>query len=287
MDQHSEIREFLSARRAKITPEEAGFPAVGGHRRVPGLRRAEVALLAGISVEYYARLERGSLQGASDTVLDAVARTLRLDEAEHTHLRNLARTAHPAARRASRRSRPQQPLRPALQRLLDAMTQAPAVIFNGRLDVLATNRLGRALYAPVLAGGARPANFARFLFLTPGAAEFYASAHTTVAILRAEAGRDPYNRDLTDLIGELSTHSEEFRVLWAAHDVRLHHSGTKTFHHPAVGTLNLTYEAMPLPADPGLTLTAHTAEPGTPSHDSLKRLADWAATPDHADLPQP
>ena len=275
VDQRSEIREFLSTRRAKITPEQAGLAVLGGHRRVPGLRRAEVAMLAGISVEYYARLERGSLQGASDTVLDAVARALRLDEAEHTHLRDLARTAHAdtTARRAPRRSRPQA-VRPALQRLLDAMTEAPAVIFNGRLDVLATNRLGRALYAPALTDSARPANFARFQFLNPSAADFHAGTHTTVAFLRAEAGRDPYNRDLTDLIGELSTHSEEFRVLWAAHDVRVHHAGTKTFHHPAVGTLTLAYEAMPLPADPGLTLTTHTAEPGTASHDSLKLLAD-------------
>ncbi|MGW0949544.1 helix-turn-helix domain-containing protein [Streptomyces sp. NPDC002623] len=290
MDQRSEIREFLSSRRAKITPEQAGLPTFGGHRRVPGLRREEVALLAGISAEYYARLERGNLRGVSESVLDAVARALRLDEAEHAHLRDLARTVHPgAARRAPRPSRPQ-PLRPALQRLLDAMTEAPACIFNGNLDIVATNRLGRALYDPVLTGGARPANFARFRFLDPRAADFYAdldaSARTSVALLRTEAGRNPYNAELTDLIGELSAHSAEFRTRWADHDVRLHHMGGKTFHHPAVGTLSLTYEALPLPADPGLTLTAYTAEPGTASHDGLKLLAGWAATLDHGDLPR-
>ncbi|MFF5521820.1 helix-turn-helix domain-containing protein [Streptomyces coeruleorubidus] len=291
MDQRREIREFLSTRRAKITPEQAGLPAMGGHRRVPGLRREEVALLAGISVEYYARLERGKLRGASDTVLDAVARALRLDEAEHAHLRDLARTAHTgAARRVPRRSRPQ-PVRPTLQHLLDAMTEAPAFIRNGRLDVLAINRLGRALYAPALTGSAHPANLARFRFLDPAAADFYAdldnTAHSTVALLRTEFGRDPHNHDLTDLIGELSNRSEEFRTLWATHDVRLHRTGAKTFHHPAVGPLRLAYEAMPLPTDPGLTLTAYTAEPGTASHESLKILASWGAALDHPDLPEP
>ncbi len=291
VDQRSEIREFLSTRRAKITPEQAELPIMDGHRRVPGLRREEVALLAGISVEYYARLERGNLRGASDAVLDAVARALRLDEAEHAHLRDLARTAHPGAgRRVPRRSRPQ-PLRPTLQHLLDAMTEAPAFIRNGGLDVLAINRLGRALYASALTGSARRANLGRFRFLDPAAADFYAdldnTAHSTVALLRTELGRDPHNRDLADLVGELSTHSDEFRTLWATHDVRLHRTGTKTFHHPTVGTLSLTYEAMPLPTDPGLTLTAYTAAPGTASRERLELLASWAAALDHPDLPEP
>ncbi|MET7731840.1 helix-turn-helix transcriptional regulator [Streptomyces sp. NPDC005402] len=291
MDQRSEIRDFLSTRRAKITPEQAGLPVRGGHRRVPGLRREEVALLAGISVEYYARLERGNLQGASDAVLNAVARALRLDEAEHAHLRDLARTARPGAdRRVPRRSRPQ-PLRPTLQHLLDAMTEAPAFIRNGRLDVLAINRLGRALYAPAFLGSARPANLARFRFLDPAAVDFYAdldnTAHSTVALLRTEVGQDPHNHDLTDLIDELSTHSAEFRPLWATHDVRLHRTGIKTFHHPTVGTLSLTYEAMPLPTDPGLTLTAYTAEPGTVSRERLELLASWTPTLDRPDLPEP
>lgn len=288
MDNRSEIRQFLTTRRAKITPQQAGLPAYSSHRRVPGLRREEVALLAGVSVEYYARLERGNLNGASESVLDALARALQLDEAEHEHLFDLARTAN-TTRRTPRRRAPQR-VRPGLRSLLDAMTEAPAFVRNGRLDILAANRLGRALYWPVFTGPARPANLARFRFLDPRAADFYPdwddAAHTTVALLRTEAGRDPYNRDLTDLVGELSTRSEEFRTLWAAHNVRLHHTGTKHFHHPAVGDLGLAFEAMPLPTDPGLTLTAYSAEPGTASHDGLKLLASWAATLEQPDQPE-
>ncbi|MEW2295165.1 helix-turn-helix domain-containing protein [Streptomyces sp. NPDC006743] len=282
MDNRTEIREFLTTRRNKITPRQAGLPAHGRNRRVPGLRREEVALLAGVSVEYYARLERGSLNGASQTVLDALARALLLDEAERRHLFDLARTAD-TTRRGPRRGRPQQ-IRPGLLSLLHAMTDAPAFIRNGRLDVLAVNDLGRDLYAPLFAGPARPANLARFRFLDDGARDlcpdWEGTAHTTVALLRTEAGRDPYNRELTDLVGELCTRSEEFRTLWAAHDVRLHQTGVKTFRHPAVGDLALLFEALPLPADPGLTLTAYSAEPGTPAHDRLRLLATWAATTD-------
>ncbi|MEU2623107.1 helix-turn-helix transcriptional regulator [Streptomyces sp. NPDC007157] len=285
MDNRSEVREFLTSRRAKITPQQAGLPAYSGNRRVKGLRREEVALLAGVSVEYYARLERGSLSGVSETVLDSLSRALQLDEAERAHLDDLARTAN-TTRRPPRRRTPR-PIRPALQHLLDAMTEAPAFIRNGRLDILATNRLGHALYDPVFADPARPANLARYQFLNPTAADFMPELDDqiakSVALLRTEAGRDPYNRELTDLIGELSTRSEEFRTLWAAHDVRLHQTGTKRFCHPAVGELSLAFEAMPIPTDPGLTLTALCAEPGTPSHDSLKLLASWAASLDQDD----
>ncbi|MFE2683319.1 helix-turn-helix transcriptional regulator [Streptomyces mirabilis] len=287
MDNRSEVREFLTSRRAKITPQQAGLPT-SGKRRVKGLRREEVALLAGVSAEYYARLERGSLSGVSETVLDSVARALQLDEAERAHLDDLARAAN-TTRRAPRRRSPQ-PIRPSLQHLLDAMTEAPAFIRNGRLDILATNPLGRALYAPVFTDPARPVNLARYEFLNPGAADFLPQlefqAAGAVALLRTEAGRDPYNRDLTDLVGELSTRSEKFRTLWAAHDVRLHQTGVKQFRHPAVGELALPFEAMPIPTDPGLTLTALSAEPGTPAHDSLKLLASWAATLDHDDQPE-
>ncbi|WP_427918349.1 helix-turn-helix transcriptional regulator [Streptomyces sp. cg40] len=281
MDNRSEVREFLTSRRAKITPQQAGLPAHTGNRRVKGLRREEVALLAGVSAEYYARLERGNLSGVSETVIDSLARALQLDEAERAHLDDLARTANTTRRPPRRRA---QPIRASLQHLLDAMTEAPAFIRNGRLDILATNRLGRALYAPVFADPARPVNLARYEFLNPGAADFLpqleAQAAGAVALLRTEAGRDPYNRDLTDLIGELSTRSEKFRTLWAAHDVRLHQTGVKRFHHPAVGDLALPFEAMPIPTEPGLTLTALSAEPGTPAHDSLQLLASWAATLD-------
>lgn len=173
-------------------------------------------------------------------------------------------------------------MRPGIQLILDGMTDTPAFVRNGRLDVLAVNALGRALYSPVFGGPGRPANLARFRFLDPAARDFYPdfadSAHTTVALLRTEAGRDPFNPSLTSLIGELSTRSEEFRALWAAHDVRLHRTGIKHFRHPAVGLLDLMFEAMALEADEGLTLTAYTAEPGTSSYDGLKLLASWAAT---------
>jgi transcriptional regulator with XRE-family HTH domain len=286
VDNRTEVRQFLATRRAKITPRQAGLPVYGGNRRVPGLRREEVAMLAGVSVEYYARLERGDLGGASESVLDAIARALQLDEAERAHLFDLARAANATAR-APRRRRAQQQVRPGVQRILDSMTDAPAFVRNGRLDILATNRLGYALYWPVFADPARPANLARFRFLEPRSYEFYPdwddSANTTVALLRTEAGRDPYDRDLSDLVGELSTRSDEFRTGWAAHNVRLHHTGVKRFHHPVVGDLSLAFEAMPLPADPGLTMTVYSAEPGSASHDGLKLLASWAATLDRTE----
>ncbi|MFF5546844.1 MULTISPECIES: helix-turn-helix transcriptional regulator [Streptomyces] len=289
MDNRSEVREFLISRRAKITPQQAGLPAHSGHRRVAGLRREEVALLAGVSVEYYARLERGNLSGVSESVLEALARALQLDEAERAHLFDLARTANTGPR--TRRRPARQQIRPGIQHLLDSMTDAAAYVRNGRLDIVASNRLGRALYAPVFDGPTRPVNLARFRFLNPRARDFYPdweeSAHTTVALLRTEAGRDPYDRALTELVGELATRSEEFRTLWAAHNVRLHHTGTKNFHHPVVGDLTLPFEAMPLPADPGLTLTAFSAEPGTPGHDALNLLSSWTATTDRDATTEP
>jgi len=284
MDNRSEVREFLTSRRAKITPQQAILPAAG-QRRVKGLRREEVAMLAGVSAEYYARMERGNLAGASEAVLDSLARALQLDESERAHLMDLARAAS-TTRKPARRRGPQ-PIRPALQQLLDAMTEAPAFIRNGRLDILATNRLGKALYWPVFQDPARPANLARFQFLNPGASEYMTQLDdqkaASAALLRTEAGRDPYNRDLSDLIGELSTRSEEFRTLWAAHDVRLHRTGLKRFGHPVVGELILAFEGLPVPNDPGLTLTAMSAEPDSASADGLRLLASWAATLDQTE----
>jgi transcriptional regulator with XRE-family HTH domain len=277
----ADVRDFLVTRRARITPQQAGLTFFGGNRRVPGLRREEVAMLAGVSADYYTRLEKGNLAGVSDSVLEAIAGALHLDEAERLHLIDLARAASTSPARAARRKAPQQ-LRPATRLILDGMTDTPAFVRNSRLDVLAVNTLGRALYAPAFAGSARVVNLARFRFLDPAARDFYPefadSARTTVALLRTEAGRDPFNASLTALIGELCTRSEEFRTMWAAHDVRLHRSGRKHFRHPAIGLLDLMFEAMALEADEGLTLTAYTAEPGTPSHDGLKLLASWAAT---------
>ena len=241
VDNRADIRDFLATRRARITPEQAGLPSGGGRRRVPGLRREEVAVLAGVSTEWYVRLEKGHIAGVSDDVLDAVARALQLDEAERSHLFDLARAAKPGRHAPSRRPKPQ--VRPSVQRILDSMTTTAAFVRNGRLDILAINALGRALYAPVFDDERRPANLARFNFLDPRAKDFYPdwndAANTSVALLRTEAGRDPHNRDLTDLVGELATRSEEFRTRWAAHNVRLHRTGVKHFHHPVVGTLDL------------------------------------------------
>jgi transcriptional regulator with XRE-family HTH domain len=286
MDSKAEIRQFLASRRAKITPEQAGLPMFGGHRRVAGLRREEVALLAGVSVDYYTRLERGNLAGASESVLDAVARALQLDEAESAHLFDLARAAavRPGARGPRRPAGSK--IRPGVQRVLDAITDAPAWVRNGRMDFLAANQLGAALYAPLLDSPARPTNNARFMFLDPAAKDFYLdwdrSAGDTVAILRQEAGRDPYDKALTDLVGELSTRSEEFRVRWAAHNVRFHRTGVKQVRHPVVGELDLRYEAMELSADNGLVLFVYTAEPDTATEQALSFLASWAATRDSA-----
>lgn len=281
MSNSEEIRDFLASRRARITPEQAGLPAYGSKRRVPGLRREEAALLAGISVEYYTRLERGNARGVSESVLEGIARALQLDEAERAHLIDLVRIAN-TTRQVRRPTR--QRVRPSVQRILDSMTGTPALVQNGRLDILHANQLGSALFSEIFRDPVRPANAARFVFLDPRATEFYVEweriAHDVVALLRAEAGRDPYDRALSDLIGELSTRSEEFRVRWAAHDVQFHRTGVKRFHHPLVGDLTLSYEALALPADPGLTIFAYTAEPNSPSHDAVNLLASWTSTPD-------
>jgi transcriptional regulator with XRE-family HTH domain len=270
----AEIREFLTSRRAKITPKEAGLPAYGGRRRVSGLRREEVAMLAGISVEYYIQLERGNVRGVSEDVLEAVARALQLDEVERAHLFDLVRIAK--QRPSARRPTPGR-IRPGVQRVLDTITESAAFVRNGRLDILSANRLGYALYSEVFANPDRPANLARFIFLDGRSREFYANwngiADAAVGNLRAEAGRDPYDRDLTDLVGELSMRSEEFRVRWAAHDVRQYRTGTQEFRHPLVGDLTLHYEALDLTADIGQTLIVYTAEPGSSSQGALNRLA--------------
>jgi transcriptional regulator with XRE-family HTH domain len=253
VDTRSEIRDFLTSRRARITPEQTGLPAYGSSRRVAGLRREEVALLAGVSVDYYTRLERGNARGVSDSVLEALARALQLDEAERAHLFDLARAAHPAA--PARRRPARQQVQPVVQQALDAMTGAPAYVRNGRSDILAANQLGRALFAPVFDTPARPANTARFVFVDPRADSFFAEwdrvASEIVASLRSEAGCDPCDRGLSDLVGELSTRSEAFRTRWAAHNVRFHHTGVKRLHHPVVGDLTLNYQTMQLTAGTG------------------------------------
>jgi transcriptional regulator with XRE-family HTH domain len=286
----AEVRDFLTTRRARITPERAGLPDYGGHRRVAGLRREEVALLAGVSVDYYTRLERGNLTGVSDGVLEALVRALHLDEAERVHLFDLARAANTSATSARGRRRPAAQLRPGVQRLLDAMSLAPAYVRNGRLDVLGANALGRAVFAPLFDTAARVPNVARFMFLDPAAQAFYVDWDTVagevVALLRAEAGRDPYDKALTELIGELSTRSDVFRTWWARHDVRLHRSGVKRLQHPMVGELTLAYESLELVADPGLRLNAYTTEPGGPAEEALGLLASWTAVPPERTTPR-
>jgi hypothetical protein len=250
---------------------------------VAGLRREEVAMLAGVSVDYYTRMERGNLAGVSESVLDALSRALQLDDAERAHLFDLARAANSTPGTVRSRRGPTGHVRPGVQHVLDAMTMAPAYVRNGRLDVLATNPLGRAVFAPLFDSSARTPNIARFIFLEVGSQDFYREwdslAADTVALLRAEVGRDPYDRALSDLIGELSTRSEIFRTWWAAHNVRLHRSGVKLLHHPEVGDLTLAYESMDLTADHGLRLNAYSAEPGSSSQDALSLLASWTAAP--------
>ncbi|QBR74235.1 helix-turn-helix transcriptional regulator [Microbacterium sediminis] len=281
MDNRSEVREFLMTRRARITPQQAGVETFGDRRRVPGLRREEVARLAGMSVDYYTRLERGNLRGVSDSVLEAISRALLLDQAEHDHLFDLARNANPVGLRPVR-APGDTPVRPQLHYFLDALTTAPAFVQNNRMDLVAANTLGYAMYSPMFTGARRPANFSRHIFLDPGSRDFYPdwdrAAWTNVTILRREVGRNPHDKRLQALIGELSAHSVEFREYWAAHDVRRHYAGQKTFRHPVVGDLELHYQTLELDGDPGLAMTVYLATPGSPTEESLRLLASWAAT---------
>lgn len=292
MDHREEIREFLISRRAKITPQQAGLPA-GGKRRVPGLRRSEVAALADVSVEYYAKLERGNLAGVSPGVLEAIARALQLDDAERAHLLHLAQGADGSdvLARPRRRAAGQWTAHPSLQWTLDAITAGPAFVGNSRMDLLATNQLARAFYCDLPTAAQRPPNLARYAFLDPAAQRFYADweqiADQTVAILRIQAGRDPHNRDLHDLVGELCTRSEAFRTRWAGHNVRLHGTGAKRYHHPVVGDLTLSWEGLEMIAAPGLALAIYTAEPGSPSEEGLRLLSAWGATQEAASRTPP
>jgi transcriptional regulator with XRE-family HTH domain len=280
MDNRAEVRDFLTSRRARLTPEQAGITPFGGVRRVPGLRREELALLAGMSVDYYVRLERGNLAGVSESVLYSLAKALHLDDTERAHLFDLARSANTVGLRP--RTSVTSRVRPALQQLLDSLT-GPAYLRTSRFDILATNPLGKALYAPLLNSPAQPANSARFIFLDAGSHDFWddwdTMADGIVASLRAEAGRHPTDRRLTDLIGELTTRSPAFAARWASHNVFQHSTGAKTMHHPIVGAITLSFETMTFPADEGLVLISYTAEPGSPAADALQLLANWAAEP--------
>jgi len=283
VDNRIEVREFLTTRRARLTPDQVGLTSTST-RRVPGLRRSEVAALAGVSVEYYARLERGHIAGASSGVLDALARALRLDDAERAHLLDPARAADgiPTSGRTRRRMPPRAAAaRPSLRWALEAITDGVAFVRDRHQNLLATNTLAAAFYSPVIGDGGRVPNLARFQFLDPASRDFYPDwdlfAEMCVGVMRAEAGRDPHDRGLQDLVGELSTRSDVFRRLWAAHDVRTHGTGTKRFVHPVVGELTLAYEELAIRAEPGLVLLVYTAEPGSRSAERLRLLASWAA----------
>jgi transcriptional regulator with XRE-family HTH domain len=280
MGARNDAAEFLRTRRDRITPDRAGI-AGGRSRRVPGLRREEVALLAGVSVDYYARMERGDLSGVSPEVIDGLAHALQLDEAETEHLHDLARAAGPRAVR--RRSTSDVSVRPSLQRFLDAVTDAPVWIRDRRMNYVAANTLGRALYAPLLNDPVSQRNIARFMFLSPAAKTFFPDwerdAANIVATMRTYAGQDPHDKVLTDLIGELVTRCDVFRTRWAAHNVRFHRAGIKRIHHPEVGDLELVYEAMTLPTNPDWFMFGFTAaEPASPTEERLRLLGSLAAT---------
>jgi transcriptional regulator with XRE-family HTH domain len=276
MGKKDDVREFLISRRANVTPEQVGIPEVG-ERRVPGLRREEVAMLAGVSTDYYTRLERGKIRGASESVLNAIARALQLDDVERAHLFDLARI-NPATPAPRSRTPIGGTVRASVQRVLDNMN-TPAVIVNARQDVIASNLMGRALFAPHFE--ADKPNFARFIFLDSRARDFYAdwplACRLTAAMLRFEAGRDPLNRELTALIGELSTRSPQFRENWAEQDVHEHRTGRKVYRHPALGEIDITYDVLEMPGEPGLSIVTYSAEEGTPAAEKLALLASWVA----------
>jgi len=275
---NTELREFLRSRRARISPDQAGLPAQLGPRRVPGLRREEVAQLAGVSVDYYVRLERGRNVNVSETVLDAIARALRLDEVERSHLFAVAKPS-----RSRQRAMSPQRVRPGLYRVLDSLTDNPALVLGRRMDVLASNHLARALYTDFEALPVRDRNMARFTFLDETARALYvdwpAAARSEVAYLHLYAGRHPDDPQLVELVGELSLQDKDFRRWWAEHDVYRHSHGTKDYHHAVVGDLTLGYEAMTPTDDPEQTLGLHTAEPGSPSEQALRLLASWTTEP--------
>ena len=287
MELQHDVRDFLAGRRARLTPEQVGLPSYGGHRRVAGLRREEVALLAGVSVDYYSRLERGQLAGASEKVLDAVARALQLDDAEHQHLLDLARNVDPRRPRrprpATRRSAP----RDAVLSILHSMGGLPAYVRTPRMEILAANELCRALYGGALDAEKLPVNVARYVFLDPHSRGFFldweAVADDAVGALRMQAGRDVRGRALSDLIGELTTRSDEFATRWARQNVRLHRTTRKRLHNRVVGEIELTGNALELPGD-GLIMVAYTADPGSPAQQQLQLLAAWAATQHRAPL---
>ena len=285
VDNREEVREFLTSRRAKITPERAGLPS-GPRRRVPGLRRSEVAALADMSVEYYAKLERGNLAGVSPAVLEAVARVLQLDDAERAHLLNLAHAADgsDALTRAPAPTQPRQwtPHR-SLQWTLDAITAGPAFVRNGRLDVLAANQLARAFHADVYASPGNQANLARFIFLDPASHQLLPRLgprrrHPAWRSCAPKRAATPTTRTCTTSSASCAPAATSSAPAGAPTTCATTAPEPRRFHHQVVGDLTLAYEGLEMAAEPGLTLTIYTAEPGSPSEEALALLASWAAT---------
>jgi transcriptional regulator with XRE-family HTH domain len=280
MDHNAELREFLRTRRARLSPQDAGVPVSGTARRVPGLRREELARLAGVSTDYYTRLEQGRDLNVSETVLDAVARALRLDESERTYLFELARHR---PRQARHRANRVQRVRPEVRRVLEALDgRSPAFVLGRHGDILASNRLARALITDFEALPHRERNMIRFMFLDESARELYREweqyAADMVASLRFEAARNPDDRRLSELVGELTIKSPEFRTWWDDHAVREKTKGVKLYHHPVVGNMTLSYENINFPGDAGQSMCIYTVEPGSPSEAALQLLANWTTT---------
>jgi transcriptional regulator with XRE-family HTH domain len=288
MDTRHEVQEFLTALRGRISPEKAGLTTFGGERRVPGLRREEVAQLAGVSTAYYTRMERGDLGGVSESVLFALVNALQLNDAESEHLFDLARSAT-GTRRPSR-VKADARLSPQLAQLMETMRDVPVVALSKLGDPLGSNPLGRALFTHLFPPEASPMNTARYLFLDPRSRSFYpdwdAVARESVSAMRLLAGRDPSDRQLAALVGELATRSAEFRTWWGSHTVRTHSTGTKRINHPIVGEMTLSYQTLTIQSAPNVRLATYLAEIGTPSADALDLLRSWAATPLPADQSQ-
>lgn len=277
LDGRAELSEFLRTRRARLQPEDVGLPNYGRHRRVPGLRREELAQLAGVSVAYYTRLEQGNGRNVSGEVLDAIARALRLTDAEHAHLTHLAK---PKQHKKKRAARPQR-MRPALLQLMDAMDGVPAYVVGRRSDILGWNRMAAAVFGDWGELDPEQRNWARICFLHPEARVLFRDweqkASDIVSFLRMDAGCYPNDPLLSALVGELSVKSEEFRNLWATHDVREKGHGVKRIHHSLVGDMTLSFETLRLPDDHDQSLVTYHAEPDSASADALRLLASWGA----------
>lgn len=278
LDPRAELSEFLRTRRARLKPEDVGLPHFGRHRRVPGLRREELAQLAGVSVAYYTRLEQGNGRNVSAEVLDAIARALRLSEAEYAHLMHLAK---PKPQKKKQQAGRAEQVRGALRQLLDSIETVPAYITGRRSDLLAWNRMAAAVFGDWSELPAQERNWARLVFLRPDYRELFVEwdqkAYDMVSYLRMDAGRHPDDPLLSSLVGELSLKSEEFRRLWATHDVKEKSYGVKRMRHPLVGELTLNFESFTLTDGSEQSLVTYYPEPGSPSAEALRLLASWGA----------